>query len=431
MFMSGNMIKTNTIDYQKLFVELPGFYIILSTDLTIMDVSEKLTKAAGIHRLDMIGKNLFVVFPENPDDVIADGQSNLKYSLNYVLKNKTAHTMAVQRYDVKNQEGIFEERYWCPINKPVLDENDEVLYIIHRVEEVTDFVQLSEVSQKTVQQNNKLESQIERMKIEIIKRTKELEKLNAQLDEKVSLRTQHLEEANKTIGKNVVALTHQKKQLEDFCNIISHNLRAPLVNISMLVEMVAENSTNEENIIFLEKLDKAAKNLNETFNELVESIQITQDTEIPYEEIELESFTNNIIDSLQGEINKTQAIIKMDFSQAPKLCYPINYMRSILQNLISNSLKYSSPERRPIIKINSQIKNDSVIISISDNGLGLDLNKHSENLFKIRKVFHNHPAAKGFGLFITKSQVTALGGKIWVESQPDVGSTFHVELINQ
>ncbi|GEM_PF-588192 len=429
--MSGNMIKTNTIDYQKLFVELPGLYIILSTDLTIMDVSEKLTKAAGIHRLDMIGKNLFVVFPENPDDVIADGQSNLKYSLNYVLKNKTAHTMAVQRYDVKNQEGIFEERYWCPINKPVLDENDEVLYIIHRVEEVTDFVQLSEVSQKTVQQNNKLESQIERMKIEIIKRTKELEKLNALLDEKVSQRTQHLEEANKTIGKNIIALTHQKKQLEDFCNIISHNLRAPLVNISMLVEMVAENSINDENIIFLEKLDKAAKNLNETFNELVESIQITQDTEIPHEEIELESFTTGIIDSLHGEINKTQATVEMDFSKAPKVCYPLNYMRSILQNLISNSLKYSSPERRPIIKINSKIKNDSVIISISDNGLGLDLNKHSENLFKIRKVFHDHPAAKGFGLFITKSQVTALGGKIWVESEPNVGSTFHVELINQ
>lgn len=429
--MSGNMIITNTIDYQKLFVELPGLYIILSTDLTIMDVSEKLTKAAGIHRLDMIGKNLFVVFPENPEDIIADGQSNLKYSLYYVLKHKTAHTMAVQRYDVKNLEGIFEERYWCPVNKPVLDENGDVLYIIHRVEEVTDFVQLSEVSEKTVQQNTKLESQIERMKIEIIKRTKELEKLNAQLDEKVSLRTQHLEEANKTIGKNVVALTHQKKQLEDFCNIISHNLRAPLVNISMLVEMVAENSTNEENIIFLEKLDKAAKNLNETFNELVESIQITQDTEIPHEEIELESFTNGIIDSLHGEINKTQAIIELDFSKAPTLCFPVNYMRSILQNLISNSLKYSSPERRPIIKISSQPKKDSIILSISDNGLGLDLEKHSENLFKIRKVFHNHPGAKGFGLFITKSQVTALGGKIWVESQPDVGSTFHVELINQ
>lgn len=429
--MNGNMIKTNNIDYERLFVELPGLYIILSTDLTIMDVSEKLTKAAGINRFDMIGKNLFVVFPENPEDVDADGQSNLKYSLNYVLNHKTPHTMAVQRYDVKNQDGVFEERYWSPINKPVLDDNGEVTCIIHRVEEVTDFVRLAEESEKTVQQNSELESQIERMKIEIIKRSKELAKLNAQLDEKVIQRTMHLEEANKTIGKNILSLTHQKKQLEDFCNIISHNLRAPLVNISMLVEMVAENSTNEENIIVLDKLDKAAKNLNETFNELVESIQISQDTEIPHEEIDLKSFTNGIIDSLHGEINKTQAIIELDFSEAPKLCYPINYMRSILQNLISNSLKYSSPERRPLIKISSQLKKDTIILSISDNGLGLDLEKHSENLFKIRKVFHNHPAAKGFGLFITKSQVTALGGKIWVESQPDVGSTFHVELINQ
>ncbi len=429
--MSGNMIKTNTIDYQKLFVELPGLYIILSTDLTILDVSKKLTKAAGINRSDMIGKKLFDVFPENPYDLASDGQSNLKYSLNYAINHKTSHTMAVLRYDVKNQEGIFEERYWCPVNKPVLDENGEVDFIIHRVEEVTDFVLLTEESERALQENSKLESQIERMKIEIIKRSKELEKINAHLDEKVSLRTQHLEETNTTIGKNVTALTHQKKQLEDFCNIISHNLRAPLVNISMLVEMIAENSNNDENNIFLEKLDKAAKNLNETFNELVESIQITQDTEIPYEEIELESFTNGIIDSLHGEINKTQAIIELDFSKVPKLCFPVNYMRSILQNLISNSLKYSSPERRPVIKISSQPKKDSIILSISDNGLGLDLAKHSENLFKIRKVFHNHPAAKGFGLFITKSQVTALGGKIWVESQPDVGSTFHVELINQ
>ena len=429
--MSGDTIKTNTIDYQKLFVELPGLYIILSTDLTILDVSEKLTKAASIHRSDMIGKNLFVVFPENPHDTTSDGQSNLKYSLNYVLNHKTSHTMAVVRYDVKNPEGIFEERYWSPINKPILDENGEVDYIIHRVEEVTDFVLLTEESEKALQENSKLENQIERMKIEIIKRSKELEKINAQLDEKVILRTQHLEEANKTIGKNVVALTHQKKQLEDFCNIISHNLRAPLVNISMLVEMVAENSMNDENNIFLEKLDKAAKNLNETFNELVESIQITQDSEIPHEQIELESFTTSIIDSLQGEINKTQAIVEMDFSEAPTISYPVNYMRSILQNLISNSLKYSSPKRKPVIKITSQQNNDNVIISISDNGLGLDLEKHSENLFKIRKVFHDHPAAKGFGLFITKSQVTALGGKIWMESEPDVGSTFHVELINQ
>src|SRR5574343_186730 len=108
--MNGNMIKTNNVDYEKLFVELPGLYIILSTDLTILDVSEKLTKAAGINRSDIIGTNLFVVFPENPEDTVSDGPSNLKYSLNYVLTHKTSHTMAVQRYDVKNHDGIFEQR---------------------------------------------------------------------------------------------------------------------------------------------------------------------------------------------------------------------------------------------------------------------------------------------------------------------------------
>lgn len=424
-------MTTKKIDYQKLFVELPGLYIILSTDFTIIDVSQKLAEAAETKRSDMIGKNLFEVFPENPNDLTADGQPNLKYSLNYVITNKSTHTMAVQRYDVKIAEGIFEERYWSPINKPILDENGAVAFIIHRVEEVTDFVLLSEETGKTLQQNSELENQIKLMKIEVIQRSKELETLNAELDRKVIQRTKHLEEANETIRKNIATLTHQKKQLEDFCNIISHNLRAPLVNISMLVEMVTENAVQSENNILLDKLDKAAKNLNETFNELVESIQISQDTEIPFEEIELQNFTESIIDGLQGEINKTEAIIEMDFNKAPRLHYPVSYMKSILFNIISNALKYSSPDRKPIIKISSEIKKNLIVISISDNGLGIDLEKHRDNLFKIRKVFHSHPSAKGFGLFITKSQVTALGGKIWVQSEPDVGSTFFVELINK
>ena len=111
------------------------------------------------------------------------------------------------------------------------------------------------------------------MEIEVLKRSKEIQELNALLEQRVIERTKHLEEANKTIGKNLITLTHQKKQLEDFCNIISHNLRAPLVNISMLVEMISENSANEENNILFEKLDKAAKNMNETFDELVNSQQ--------------------------------------------------------------------------------------------------------------------------------------------------------------
>lgn len=81
----------------------------------------------------------------------------------------------------------------------------------------------------------------------------------------------------------------------------------------------------------------------------------------------------------------------------------------------------------PFIKIETKKDEERVVLSVKDNGLGIDLNKNGHNLFKIRKVFHEHPDAKGFGLFITKSQVETMGGRIWAESLPDVGSTFFVE----
>ena len=338
--------------------------------------------------------------------------------------------MAIQRYDIKNPDGKFIKRYWSPINKPVLNHSGAVEYIIHRVEEVTDFIELKEESEKTSLENSKLESQIKLMEFEVLKRSKEVQQLNTLLEQKVIERTKHLEEANKIISENVLTLTVQKKQLEDFCNIISHNLRAPLVNISMLTEMLSENETSGENDPLLEKLDKAAKNLNETFDELVESIQTRQDIEIPFEYVDLKDCTQNVIEGLSGEINKKEAVIEMNF-EAPTVYYPPNYVKSILHNLISNSLKYCSPERKPNIKITSQRKDEKILISVSDNGLGIDMNKNKDNLFKIRKVFHDNPTAKGFGLFITKSQVMAFGGSIWAESEPNSGSTFFVELINQ
>src|SRR5438477_45564 len=90
----------------------------------------------------IIGHNLFEVFPDNPDDNTATGVSNLRDSLNYVLNNGMAHTMAVQKYDIRRPDGVFEERYWSPMNKPVLNNKKEVVYIINRAEDVTEFIQL-------------------------------------------------------------------------------------------------------------------------------------------------------------------------------------------------------------------------------------------------------------------------------------------------
>lgn len=229
----------------------------------------------------------------------------------------------------------------------------------------------------------------------------------------------------------VKQLSLQNTQLVDFCNIVSHNLRAPLVNMSMLVQFIDETEDAEEQKQLIAKLNPVVDNLHTTFNELVESIQIKQDLEVVSERISLKDCTRRILDSLDVEINKSAAVVDLQFDEAPEIYYPSKYLSSILHNLISNALKYQSPKRKPEIKVVSKRFGTDIILSVTDNGLGIDMKKHKDNIFKIGKVFHRHPNAKGFGLFMTKTQVDAMNGQIWVESKPDEGSTFFIEFKNQ
>jgi PAS domain S-box-containing protein len=226
-------------------------------------------------------------------------------------------------------------------------------------------------------------------------------------------------------------LSVQNTQLIDFCNIVSHNLRAPLVNMSMLVDFIEDCGEIEEQKQLIAKLNPVLDNLSTTFNELVESIQIKQDLEIKSEKIVLEEYFARTIESLDAEIIKSNATFEVNFDEAPEIYYPAKYLNSILQNLISNSLKYKSPNRDPIIRLKTKVTKDKVILSVNDNGLGIDMMRHKKNMFKIGKVFHHHPNAKGFGLFMIKTHIEAMGGRIWVESAPNKGSTFFVEFENQ
>ncbi len=237
-----------------------------------------------------------------------------------------------------------------------------------------------------------------------------------------------MEEKQTAIMKQVSA---QNVQLIDFCNIVSHNLRAPLVNMGMLVKFIEESKDEEEQKLLISKLEPVIDHLNTTFNELVESIQIKQDLEIKYENMLLADCLQRTIEGLKTEISNSKAVIEADFSLAPKIYCPSKYLFSIFHNLVSNTLKYQSPKRTPHIELKTERINDTIILSVKDNGLGIDLEKHKENFFKIGKVFHRHPDAKGFGLFMTKTQVEAMNGNIWVDSTPDEGSTFYVEFKNQ
>jgi PAS domain S-box-containing protein len=158
--MSENIVSTAPLpDFRALFEATPGLYLVLTPDLKITAVSDAYLRATMTQREQILGRDIFDVFPDNPDDPSATGVCNLRHSLERVLQNGVADTMAIQKYDVRNPDlngSTFEERFWSPFNVPVLGAKNEVLYIIHRVEDVTEFVRLKEQRKDQQKRNQEL-----------------------------------------------------------------------------------------------------------------------------------------------------------------------------------------------------------------------------------------------------------------------------------
>lgn len=233
-----------------------------------------------------------------------------------------------------------------------------------------------------------------------------------------------LRERNKMLNQ----LKVQQKQLQEFTQIIAHNMRAPLSNLLILNDLIRQAEAIEEKMLYLEKQQPVIDFLHGTFEELVTATQVKADFSVKNDHIELEKVTNKAINLLHGDILKANAQITQDFSKATTAYFPSKYIDSILFNLLSNAIKYRSPDRDLKINIKSYKKSGWVYLEISDNGLGIDIQKHGDKLFKLHKTFHKHPEAKGFGLFITKTQIEAMGGHIKVKSKPEEGTKFTVKL---
>jgi PAS domain S-box-containing protein len=174
MQQGGNLFQ---LDYRALFENAPGLYLVLTPDLTITAASNAYLRATLTVREQIMGRNLFEVFPDNPDDPAADGTRNLRASLQRVLSGGRADTMAIQKYDIRRPEsegGGFEVRFWSPVNTPLLDAAGNVTHIIHRVEDVTEFVRLKSVQAEADRQTEALNQRIVEMEAEIFLRAKEL-----------------------------------------------------------------------------------------------------------------------------------------------------------------------------------------------------------------------------------------------------------------
>lgn len=162
------------IDYQAVFQTLPGMVALLTPDLVYVDANQDFLRNSQRSREELIGRYLFDVFPDNPNEPAATGSRNLEASLRRVVETGERDTMALQRYDVQSTErpGEWEERYWSPINAPVLDADGRVILLVHRVEEVTELIRA---------RGRAAGDQAQVLEAELYTRSRELQEVNERL----------------------------------------------------------------------------------------------------------------------------------------------------------------------------------------------------------------------------------------------------------
>lgn len=224
-------------------------------------------------------------------------------------------------------------------------------------------------------------------------------------------------------------LTRSNHELSEFAYIVSHNLRAPVANIIGLTEILdSQVSGNKETKPVFAHLHHATTHLDSVIRDLMGLLEMRQGSFHGYQVCSFKDLVHWTNIQLRSQFDNIGPDFETDFSELPSLVTIEPYLQGILQNLMSNSFKYRHPDRRLHILLKSGKEGDHYTLMVRDNGLGIDLKAHGKELFQLYRRFHNHTDGKGLGLYMVKSQVTAMGGTIDVESQPDQGATFYIRL---
>ena len=232
--------------------------------------------------------------------------------------------------------------------------------------------------------------------------------------------------------KLILELIQKNKDLKQFSYITSHNLRAPLSNLSGLLTLIEDIPIeNLELKEILNGFNKSTHLLNETINDLVKVIVIKENLSLHKEAIKLEDIFTKVIDQLSFQIKSSKPTININLKNASILNSNKAYLESIFLNLITNSLKFKSENRALEINISANKIGNTVTILFSDNGIGIDLKRNHDKVFGLYQRFHNHADSRGLGLYLVKSQVESMGGTIEIESEVNKGTRFTLTFKNK
>lgn len=223
----------------------------------------------------------------------------------------------------------------------------------------------------------------------------------------------------------------QNKRLRNFTHIVSHNLRSHTANMAGVFGLLKMEEPELMQNMYVGMLKTSADNLGETIVNLNQVLDINLGKNVTWSFQNLHHVAQTAISSISTLAETKGVRLINDIPESLTLFVIPAYLDSILLNMLTNGIKFRGPDRDAYVRLSAVQEGKSTIITIEDNGLGVDLDVHGAKIFGLYKTFHRNTDSKGLGLFITKNQVEAMGGTISVDSQVDVGTTFMITLPNQ
>lgn len=425
------MQSPSSPDFRALFESAPGLYLVLAADFTIVAVSDAYLRATMTNREAILGRDIFDVFPDNPADPHATGTRNLRASLQRVLKNRTADIMAVQKYDIRRPEaegGGFEERYWSPVNSPVFD-GERVRYLIHRVEDVTEFIRLKEQGVEQSKLTQELRTRAERMEAEIFRRAQQLQEVNAQL-----------RVANEELARRDAERTSLYEQLRQhdelktkFFSNVSHELRTPLsLILGPLDKILASEGVGAAE---REQLDVARRNarlLLKHVNDLLDVAKLEADKmRIHYADVDLAALVRQTAGNFDGLAHDRGIAYAIDTPPTLEAQIDPDKIQRVLLNLLSNAFKFCPGGAGIRCSLRRDEHGTTAILTVSDSGPGIAADVRPmifERFYQGEDSATRRVGGTGLGLAIAKDFVRLHGGAITVDETPGGGATFEASV---
>ncbi|MCA0959207.1 sensor histidine kinase [Muricauda ruestringensis] len=265
-----------------------------------------------------------------------------------------------------------------------------------------------------------------------------------QLQKERSMFVSELEEKNNALAKGKVQLEAtnlllkkvnnklwlRNQQLEEFNYVVAHNLKSPVSSMSIVVDLLSKSKDQKSFDEFFPKLRSISESIKTLTEDVHTYVSILSNKKLKIENVNLllllKDVENDFVETLlDREASNFKTIYKLDAWHSLK-CSKF-YMKSIFQNLLSNAIKYRKPNAESHFIVETVWENNQKVLYIRDNGLGINMDRHRDSMFKLYKRFHRNVSGKGMGLFIVKSQLEAMNATIEIESEEGVGTTFKIK----